>query len=186
MVLTCIFLVAKNILETFRVCFRPSFQLSECPEAQLDPQLDPFSCRESLMKIEVVEVLTLNQEVAAPGMQIQALYAEDGPGPRGSQEPPQHLDKPTPLILRMARQRFRGSTLRRWLGPAALARLRELCRQRCGPAHSRSRCWSLLDAGERFLGARRCRQWVESQHPGDCRPWWPLVEDATWISEERE
>ncbi|XDC62645.1 hypothetical protein R6Z07F_013827 [Ovis aries] len=170
--------VERGIQDTF----------SECPEAQLDPQLDPFPAGNPLMKIEVVEVLTLNQEVAAPrNAQIRALYAEDeGLSPEVLREPPQHLDKPT-ADPEMARQRFRGFHLEEVAGPReALARLRELCRQWLRPeAHSKEQMLELLVL-ERFLGAlpEKLRQWVESQHPGDCRQAVALVEDATWISEE--
>ncbi|XP_068848971.1 neurotrophin receptor-interacting factor homolog [Capricornis sumatraensis] len=161
---------------------------SECPEAQLEPQLDPFPAGNPLMKIEVVEVLTLNQEVAAPrNAQIRALYAEDeGLSPEVLREPPQHLHKPT-ADPEMARQRFRGFHFEEVAGPReALARLRELCRQWLQPeAHSKEQMLELLVL-ERFLGAlpEKLRQWVESQHPGDCRQAVALVEDATWISEE--
>ncbi|KAM7232735.1 hypothetical protein CapIbe_014871 [Capra ibex] len=170
--------VERGIQDTF----------SERPEAQLDPQLDPFPAGNPLMKIEVVEVLTLNQEVAAPrNAQIRALYAEDeGLSPEVLREPPQHLDKPT-ADPEMARQRFRGFHFEEVAGPhEALARLRELCRQWLRPeAHSKEQMLELLVL-ERFLGAlpEKLRQWVESQHPEDCRQAVALVEDATWISEE--
>ena len=60
------------------------------------------------MKIEVVEVLTLNQEVARPrNAQIRALYAEDeGLSPEVLGEPTQQLGK-HPADPEAARQRFR-------------------------------------------------------------------------------
>ena len=86
-----------------------------------------------------------------------------------------------------ARQRFRRFRYEEAAGPGeALARLRELCRQWLRPeAHSKEQMLELLVL-ERFLGAlpEKLRQWVESQHPGDCRQAVALVEDATWISEE--
>ena len=164
------------------------FQLSECPEAQLEPQLDPFPAGNPLMNIEVVEVLTLNQEVAVPrNAQIRALYAEDeGLSPEVLREPPQHLDKPT-ADPEMARQRFRGFHFEEVAGPReALAQLRELCCQWLRPeAHSKDQMLELLVL-EQFLGAlpEKLRLWVESQHPVDCRQAVALVEDVTWISEE--
>ena len=140
------------------------------------------------MKIEVVEVLTLNQEVARPrNAQIRALYAEDEglsldvPG-----ELTQQLGK-HPGDPEAARQRFRGFSFEEVAGPReALARLRELCRQWLQPeAHSKEQMLELLVL-EQFLGAlpRKLRMWVESQHPVDCQEAVALVEDVTWISEE--
>uniref|UniRef100_A0A3Q1LYI4 Zinc finger protein 274 n=2 Tax=Bos TaxID=9903 RepID=A0A3Q1LYI4_BOVIN len=166
----------------------PQDTFSECPEAQLEPQLDPFPAGNPLMNIEVVEVLTLNQEVAVPrNAQIRALYAEDeGLSPEVLREPPQHLDKPT-ADPEMARQRFRGFHFEEVAGPReALAQLRELCCQWLRPeAHSKDQMLELLVL-EQFLGAlpEKLRLWVESQHPVDCRQAVALVEDVTWISEE--
>ena len=154
----------------------------------MEPQLDPFPAGNRLMKIEVVEVLTLNQEMAIPrNAQIQALYAEDeGLSPEVLREPPQHLDKAT-ADPETARQRFRGFHFEEVAGPReALARLRELCRQWLVPeAHSKEQMLELLVL-EQFLGAlpEKLRLWVESQHPVDCRQAVALVEDVTWISEE--
>ncbi|XP_057575420.1 neurotrophin receptor-interacting factor homolog isoform X4 [Hippopotamus amphibius kiboko] len=166
----------------------PQDTFSECPEAQLDPQFDPFPAGNPLMKIEVVEVLTLNQEVALPrNAQIRALYAEDeGLSPDILREPTQHLDK-LPTDPETARQRFRGFRFEEVAGPReALAQLRELCRQWLQPeAHSREQMLELLVL-EQFLGALpgQLRTWVESQHPVDCQEAVALVEDVTWISEE--
>ncbi|XP_022420538.1 neurotrophin receptor-interacting factor homolog isoform X3 [Delphinapterus leucas] len=160
----------------------------ECPEAQLDPQFHPFPAGNPLMKIEVVEILTLNEEVALPrNAQIRALYAEDeGLSPDILREPTQHLDK-HPTDPETARQRFRGFRFEEVAGPReALARLRELCRQWLRPeVHSREQMLELLVL-EQFLGALpgKLRMWVESQHPVDCQEAVVLVEDVTWISEE--
>eukprot|EP00071_Canis_lupus_P049010 XP_022282567.1 neurotrophin receptor-interacting factor homolog isoform X2 [Canis lupus familiaris] len=166
----------------------PQDTFSEYPATQLDPHLDPLPAGNPLMKIEVVEVLTLNQEVARPrNAQIRALYAEDEglnldvPG-----EPTQQLGK-HPGDPEAARQRFRGFSFEEVAGPReALARLRELCRQWLQPeAHSKEQMLELLVL-EQFLGAlpRKLRMWVESQHPVDCQEAVALVEDVTWISEE--
>ena len=140
------------------------------------------------MKIEVVEVLTLNQEVARPrNAQIRALYAEDeGLSPEVLGEPTQQLGK-HPADPEAARQRFRGFCFEEVAGPReALARLRELCRQWLQPeAHSKEQMLELLVL-EQFLGAlpRKLQRWVQSQHPEDCQEAVALVEDVTWISEE--
>ena len=132
----------------------------------MEPQLDPFPAGNPLMNIEVVEVLTLNQEVAVPrNAQIRALYAEDeGLSPEVLREPPQHLDKPT-ADPEMARQRFRGFHFEEVAGPReALAQLRELCCQWLRPeAHSKDQMLELLVL-EQFLGAlpEKLRLWVES------------------------
>ncbi|XP_047690229.1 neurotrophin receptor-interacting factor homolog isoform X2 [Prionailurus viverrinus] len=160
----------------------------ECPVAQLDPQVDPLPAGNPLMKIEVVEVLTLNQEVARPrNAQIRALYAEDeGLSPEVLGEPTQQLGK-HPADPEAARQRFRGFCFEEVAGPReALARLRELCRQWLQPeAHSKEQMLELLVL-EQFLGAlpRKLQRWVQSQHPEDCQEAVALVEDVTWISEE--
>uniref|UniRef100_A0A8C3WVK2 Zinc finger protein 274 n=1 Tax=Catagonus wagneri TaxID=51154 RepID=A0A8C3WVK2_9CETA len=160
----------------------------EHSEASLDPQFDPFPAGNPLMKIEVVEVLTLNQEAAQPrNAQIRALYAEDeGPGPGILREPTQrlgqHLGDPE-----TARQRFRGFRFEEAAGPReALARLRELCRWWLRPeVHSKEQMLELLVL-EQFLGLLpgKLRMWVESQHPADCQEAVALVEDVTWMSEE--
>ncbi|XP_044113373.1 neurotrophin receptor-interacting factor homolog isoform X2 [Neovison vison] len=160
----------------------------EYPTAPLDPQLDPLPAGNPLMKIEVVEVLTLNQEVARPrNAQIRALYAEDeGLSPDVLGEPTQQLGK-QPADPEAARQRFRGFCFEEVAGPReALARLRELCRKWLQPeAHSKEQMLELLVL-EQFLGSlpRKLRMWVESQHPEDCQEAVSLVEDVTWMSEE--
>ncbi|XP_072822533.1 neurotrophin receptor-interacting factor homolog isoform X2 [Vicugna pacos] len=160
----------------------------ECPEAHLAPQFDPFPAGNPLMKIEVVEVLTLNQEVARPrNAQIRALYAEDeGLSPDVLRESTQQGNK-HPADPEAARQRFRGFHFEEVAGPReALAQLRELCHQWLRPeVHSKEQMVELLVL-EQFLGAlpRKLRLWVESQHPGDCQEAVALVEDVTWMSEE--
>ncbi|KAB1273877.1 Neurotrophin receptor-interacting factor-like protein [Camelus dromedarius] len=140
------------------------------------------------MKIEVVEVLTLNQEVARPrNAQIRALYAEDeGLSPDVLREPTQQGNK-HPADPEAARQRFRGFHFEEVAGPReALVHLRELCHQWLRPeVHSKEQMVELLVL-EQFLGAlpRKLRLWVESQHPGDCQEAVALVEDVTWMSEE--
>ncbi|XP_073081416.1 neurotrophin receptor-interacting factor homolog isoform X3 [Manis javanica] len=166
----------------------PQDTFSECPEPPPDPQLNPLPAGNPLMKIEVVEVLTLNQEVARPrNAQIRALYAEDeGLSPDSPREPTQH-PVTHPADPEAARQRFRGFCFEEVTGPReALARLRELCRHWLRPeVHSKEQMLELLVL-EQFLGALpgKLRIWVESQHPEDCLEAVALVEDVTWISEE--
>ncbi|XP_023372231.1 neurotrophin receptor-interacting factor homolog isoform X2 [Otolemur garnettii] len=141
-----------------------------------------------LMNIEVVEVLTLNQEVAgARNAQIRALYAEDGVlSPDTLKEPVQQLSN-HPADPEAARQKFRQFHYENVVGPReALAHLRELCYQWLEPdVHSKEQMLELLVL-EQFLGALpgKLRTWVESQHPKDYEEVAALVEDATWISEE--
>ena len=94
---------------------------------------------------------------------------------------------PLPALGWDPRLCFRSFRYEEAPGPReALAQLRELCRQWLRPeVHSKEQMLELLVL-ERFLGAlpEKLRQWVESQHPGDCRQAVALVEDATWISEE--
>ncbi|XP_042639073.1 neurotrophin receptor-interacting factor homolog [Orycteropus afer afer] len=168
----------------------PQDTYPECPVAPLESQKDPLPGGgrdvNPLMKITVVEVLTLNQEVAcARNAQIQALYAEDGglsselpeePAP----QPTEHSGDPE-----AARQSFRQFRYHMATGPQqALARLRELCCQWLRPeARSKEQMLELLVL-EQFLGAlpRKLRTWVESQHPADCQEAAALVEVVTWIS----
>uniref|UniRef100_A0A673UT52 Neurotrophin receptor-interacting factor homolog n=5 Tax=Suricata suricatta TaxID=37032 RepID=A0A673UT52_SURSU len=166
----------------------PQDTFSECLAVQLDPQLASLPAWNPLMKIEVVEVLTLNQEIARPrNAQIRALYAEDeGLSPEVLAEPAQQPGK-HPADPEAARQKFRGFCFEEVAGPReALARLRELCHQWLRPeVHSKEQMLELLVL-EQFLGAlpRKLRMWVESQHPEDCQEAVALVEDVTWISEE--
>ncbi|XP_062948107.1 neurotrophin receptor-interacting factor homolog isoform X1 [Cynocephalus volans] len=160
----------------------------ECLGTQLEPQLDPLPAENPLMKIKVVEVLTLNQEVAGPrNAQIKALYAAGGGvSPDILGEPTQQLDKYM-VDPEAAHQRFRQFRYEEMMSPQeALAQLRELCHQWLQPeAHSKEQILELLVL-EQFLGGLpgKLRTWVESQHPEDCQKAVALVEDVTWISEE--
>ncbi|XP_066230717.1 neurotrophin receptor-interacting factor homolog isoform X1 [Saccopteryx leptura] len=166
----------------------PQDTFSACSKAQLDPQLDSPSAWEPLMKIEVVEVLTLNQEAArSRNAQIRALYAEDeslNPEVLGESLPPLGS---YPTDPEAAHQRFRGFRFEEATGPReALHRLRELCHQWLRPeARSKEQILEALVL-EQFLGALpgKLQVWVESQHPEDCQEAVALVEDMTGISEE--
>ncbi|XP_021574004.1 neurotrophin receptor-interacting factor homolog [Carlito syrichta] len=165
----------------------PQDIVPECPGPQPDPHLDPLPVKNPLTNIEVVEVLTLNQEVAGPrNDQIRALYAEDrGLSPDALRKPvkqDKHPDDPE-----TARQRFRQFSYEDVTGPReALAQLQELCHQWLRPeVRSKEQILELLVL-EQFLGTLpgKLRTWVESQHPEDCQKVVALVEDVTWISEE--
>ncbi|XP_028695027.2 neurotrophin receptor-interacting factor homolog isoform X1 [Macaca mulatta] len=166
----------------------PQDTIPEYSELQLDPKLDPLPAESPLMNIEVVEVLTLNQEVAGPrNAQIQALYAEDGSlSPDAPSEEVQQQGK-HPGDPEAARQRFRQFRYKDMTGPReALDQLRQLCHQWLQPeARSKEQILELLVL-EQFLGALpvKLRTWVESQHPENCQEVVALVEGVTWISEE--
>ncbi|XP_021787201.1 neurotrophin receptor-interacting factor homolog isoform X3 [Papio anubis] len=166
----------------------PQDTIPEYSELQLDPKLDPLPAESPLMNIEVVEVLTLNQEVAGPrNAQIQALYAEDGSlSPDAPSEQVQQQGK-HPGDPEAARQRFRQFRYKDMTGPReALDQLRQLCHQWLQPeARSKEQILELLVL-EQFLGALpvKLRTWVESQHPENCQEVVALVEGVTWISEE--
>nr|XP_012328629.1 neurotrophin receptor-interacting factor homolog isoform X2 [Aotus nancymaae] len=166
----------------------PQDTIPEYSELQLDAKLDPLSAESPLMNIEVVEVLTLNQEVAGPrNAQIQALYAEDGNlNPDSPSKQVQQLVK-HPGDPEAARQRFRQFCYKDMTGPQeALDQLRELCHQWLQPeARSKEQILELLLL-EQFLGALpvKLRTWVESQHPENCQEVVALVEGVTWMSEE--
>ncbi|KAM7059742.1 neurotrophin receptor-interacting factor homolog isoform 2-T2 [Molossus nigricans] len=166
----------------------PQDTFSGRPNAHLDPPLDPLPAGEPLMEIEVVEVLTLNKEVArSRNAQIRALYAEDeGLSPEVLGDPAQPPGS-LPADPEAARQRFRGFRFEEVAGPReALAQLRDLCRQWLRPEiHSKEQMLEALVL-EQFLGVLpgKLQVWVESQHPEDCQEAVALVEDVTWISKE--
>ncbi|XP_076986633.1 neurotrophin receptor-interacting factor homolog isoform X2 [Tamandua tetradactyla] len=162
------------------------------PGALLDCEVDPLSAEESdsspLTKIELVEILTLNQEVARPrNAQIRALYAEEGGlSPETPRMQTGQLGK-HPADPEAAHQRFRQFRYQEAAGPReALARLRELCHQWLRPeVRSKEQMLELLVL-EQFLSVLpgKFRAWVESQHPEDCQEVVALVEDMTWVSGE--
>ncbi|XP_055001335.1 neurotrophin receptor-interacting factor homolog isoform X2 [Sorex araneus] len=160
---------------------------SECPETLLDSQSDLPHAENPLMKIKVVEVLTLNEEVARTrNAQIRALYAENEGFSSDLREPTQQQSQ-CPVDSSAVRQKFRGFRFEEAAGPRdALAQLRELCHQWLQPEmRSKEQILELLVL-EQFLAAlpQKLRVWVESQHPESCQAAVALVEDVTWVSEE--
>uniref|UniRef100_A0A8C0XJA9 Neurotrophin receptor-interacting factor 1 n=1 Tax=Castor canadensis TaxID=51338 RepID=A0A8C0XJA9_CASCN len=176
--------------EDFWPMERKSLQdtFADCSRATLDTNLHPLSIENPLTKIKVVEVLTLNQEVAGlRNAQIQALYANNvALTPDIHDEPAQQLAKHPP-DTEAAHQRFRHFQYRELIGPQeAVAQLRELCHQWLQPeVHSKEQIMELLVL-EQFLGVlpKKLRLWVESQHPEDCHAAVALVEDVTSVSKE--
>uniref|UniRef100_A0A8C8ZB32 Neurotrophin receptor-interacting factor homolog n=1 Tax=Prolemur simus TaxID=1328070 RepID=A0A8C8ZB32_PROSS len=166
----------------------PQDTFPEYPGPQLNPELDSLPAENPLMNIKVVEVLTLNQEVAGPrNAQIWALYAEDGVlSPDTLREPGQQLGR-HPADPEAARQRFREFRYKDMAGPQeALAQLRDLCHQWLQPeVRSKEQMLELLVL-EQFLGALpgKLRTWVESKHPKDCQEVVALMEGVTWLTEE--
>ncbi|KAM6153705.1 neurotrophin receptor-interacting factor homolog isoform 1-T1 [Erethizon dorsatum] len=164
--------------------------IPECPGAAspLDSQLSPLPTENPLVNIKVVEVLTLNKEVAGPrNAQIQALYAEgSGLNTDTLREPAQQLGT-HPADPEVARQRFRQFQYEEATGTwEAVAQLRELCHQWLQPeVRSKEQILELLVL-EQFLGAlpRKFQAWVESQHPEDCQAAIALVENVTSMSKE--
>uniref|UniRef100_A0A8D2DC21 Neurotrophin receptor-interacting factor homolog n=1 Tax=Sciurus vulgaris TaxID=55149 RepID=A0A8D2DC21_SCIVU len=160
----------------------------ECPKVPLDPPLTSLPAENPLMKIRVVEVLTLNQEMAGPrNAQIQALYTEEEELSVDILREPARQPGGHPADPEAARRQFRQFQYEESTGPQeALARLRELCRQWLQPeAHSKEQVLEMLVL-EQFLGALpgKVRTWVESQHPENCQAAAALVEDVTLLSVE--
>uniref|UniRef100_G1PQ55 Uncharacterized protein n=1 Tax=Myotis lucifugus TaxID=59463 RepID=G1PQ55_MYOLU len=174
----------------------PQDTFSGRPEAPRDPPRDPLPAAAPPMQIEVVEVLSLNEEAArSRNARIWALYAGDGDGDGDDGLSPEGLGEPLPLPgshpadPEAARQRFRGFRFEEVAGPReAQAQLRELCRQWLRPElHSKEQMLEALVL-EQFLGAlpAQLRVWVESQHPQDSQQAVALVEDVTRASEEKD
>ncbi|XP_021101723.1 neurotrophin receptor-interacting factor homolog isoform X2 [Heterocephalus glaber] len=162
----------------------------ECPgaEAPLDSQLSPVPTENPLVNIKVVEVLTLNQEVAGPrNAQIQALYAEDSGLTTDILRKPAQQLRTYPADPEVAHQKFRQFQYEEAMGAwEAVAQLRELCQQWLQPkVHSKEQILELLVL-EQFLGALpgKFRTWVELQHPEDCQAAIALVEDVISMSKE--
>ncbi|KAM4825790.1 neurotrophin receptor-interacting factor homolog isoform 2-T2 [Thomomys bottae] len=153
----------------------------ECSGAMLVPQLG-LPAENPVMKIEMVEVLTLNQEVAGPrNAQIHALYTENG-----GQNPVPQLGR-HPSDTETLRQKFRHYQYEQSPGPQkAIAELRELCHQWLQPElHSKEQIVEMLVL-EQFLSSLPAQMhlWVKSQHPKDCQAAVALVEALLACSSE--
>ncbi|XP_027286999.1 LOW QUALITY PROTEIN: neurotrophin receptor-interacting factor 1 isoform X2 [Cricetulus griseus] len=157
-------------------------------EPSLDDGIKSFPDENPLMKIKVVEVLTLNKDVAGPrNALIQSLYSESGedlrPGElKPVQQPGTHLTD-----SEVAHQKFRHFQYEESDDPQqAVSQLRELCHRWLQPnIHSKNWILELLVL-EQFLSAlpEKLRVWVESHHPEDCQAAVALVENVTSVSKE--
>ncbi|XP_049643009.1 neurotrophin receptor-interacting factor homolog [Suncus etruscus] len=139
------------------------------------------------MKIKLVEVLTLNEEVARTrNAQIQALYAEQEDVSPKLRDPSQQQGQCS-VDAMAARQRFRRFCFEEAAGPQdALIQLQELCHQWLQPEiHSKEQILEQLVL-EQFLAVlpEKLRMWVESQHPESCQAAVALAEDVNWVSED--
>lgn len=154
----------------------------------LDPGINSFPDESPLTKINVVEVLTLNKDVAGPrNALIQSLYPESGEdlslgNLEPSQQPSKHLTD-----TEVAHQKFRHFQYEESDDPQkAVSQLRKLCHQWLQPStHSKKHILELLVL-EQFLNAlpEKLRVWVESQSPEDCQAAVTLVENVTSVSKE--
>lgn len=163
----------------------PQDTLPECSWPSPDPGMNSFPSKSPLMKIEVVEVLTLNKDVAGPrNALIQSLYPEDlNPGNlKPAQQPSKRLTD-----TEASRQKFRHFQYEESAGPQkAMSQLRKLCHQWLQPnTRSKKQILELLVL-EQFLNAlpEKFRVWVESQHPEDCKAVVALLENMTSVSKD--
>ncbi|XP_007648308.1 neurotrophin receptor-interacting factor 1 isoform X1 [Cricetulus griseus] len=157
-------------------------------EPSLDDGIKSSPDENPLMKIKVVEVLTLNKDVAGPrNALIQSLYSESGEdlSPddlKSVQQPGTHLTD-----SEVAHQKFRHFQYEESDDPQqAVSQLRELCHRWLQPnIHSKNWILELLVL-EQFLSAlpEKLRVWVESHHPEDCQAAVALVENVTSVSKE--
>ncbi|XP_006228173.1 neurotrophin receptor-interacting factor 1 isoform X1 [Rattus norvegicus] len=161
--------------------------LPECSGPSLDPGMNSFPAESPLMKIKVVEVLTLNKDVAGPrNALIQSLYPESrenlNPGNLKPAKPSKRLTDTEAL-----RQKFRHFQYEESAGPQkAVSRLRKLCHQWLQPnIRSKKQIIELL-VFEQFLSAlpEKFRVWLESQHPEDCRAAVALLENMTSVTKD--
>ncbi|XP_052026878.1 neurotrophin receptor-interacting factor homolog [Apodemus sylvaticus] len=166
----------------------PQDTLPECSGPSSDPRMNCFPAESPLMKIKVVEVLTLNKDVAGPrNALIQSLYPESGEDLNpGNLKPVQQTSKRL-TNTEASRQKFRHFQYEESAGPQkAVSRLRKLCHQWLQPnTHSKKQILELLVL-EQFLNAlpRKLRVWVESQHPKDCGAAVALLENMTSVSKD--
>lgn len=140
------------------------------------------------MKIKVVEVLTLNKDVAGPrNALIQSLYPENGEDLSPSILKPAQQASKRLTDTEVAHQKFRHFQCEESVDPQkTVSQLRELCHQWLQPnTHSKRQILELLVL-EQFLNAlpEKLRVWVESQHPEDCQAAVALVKKRTSMSKK--
>ncbi|GAB1291465.1 Neurotrophin receptor-interacting factor 2 [Apodemus speciosus] len=166
----------------------PQDTLPEYSGTSLDWGMDSFPAESPLMKIKLVEVLTLNKDMAGPrNALIQSLYPESGKDLNpGNLKPAQQPSKCL-TDTEASRQKFRHFQYEESAGPQkAVSWLRKLCDQWLQPStHSKKQILELLVL-EQFLNAlpEKFRVWVESQHPEDCRAAVALLENMTSVSKD--
>ncbi|XP_016834737.1 LOW QUALITY PROTEIN: neurotrophin receptor-interacting factor homolog isoform X1 [Cricetulus griseus] len=157
-------------------------------EPSLDDGIKSSPDENPLMKIKVVEVLTLNKDVAGPrNALIQSLYSESGEDL--SPDDLKSVQQPGTQLTdsEVAHQKFRHFQYEESDDPQqAVSQLRELCHRWLQPnIHSKNWILELLVL-EQFLSAlpEKLRVWVESHHPEDCQAAVALVENVTSVSKE--
>ncbi|GAB1291466.1 Neurotrophin receptor-interacting factor 1 [Apodemus speciosus] len=166
----------------------PQDTLPECSGSSLDPRMNSFPAESPLMKIKLVEVLTLNKDMAGPrNALIQSLYPESGEDlSPGNLKPAQQPSK-CMTDTEASRQKFRHFQYEESDGPQkAISQLHKLCHQWLQPnTRSKKQILELLVL-EQFLNAlpEKFRVWVESQHPEDCRAAVALLENMTSVSKD--
>ena len=150
--------------------------------------MNSFPAESPLMKIKLVEVLTLNKDMAGPrNALIQSLYPESGedlnPGNLKPAQQPSKCMTDTEAL----RQKFRHFQYEESAGhQKAVSQLYKLCHQWLQPnTRSKKQILELLVL-EQFLNAlpEKFRVWVESQHPEDCRAAVALLENMTSVSKD--
>lgn len=162
-----------------------------CPESSgpsLDHEINSFPDENPLMKIKVVEVLTLNKDVAGPrNALIQSLYPENGEDLSPSSLKPAQQASKHLADTEVAHQKFRHFQCEESVDPQkTVSQLRKLCHQWLQPnTHSKRQILELLVL-EQFLNAlpEKLRVWVESQHPEDCQAAVSLVKKRTSMSKK--
>ncbi|XP_052031324.1 neurotrophin receptor-interacting factor 1-like [Apodemus sylvaticus] len=166
----------------------PQDTLPECFGPFLDPGINSFPAESPLMKIKVVEVLTLNKDMAGPrNALIQSLYPETGEDLNpGNLKPTQQPSKCF-TDTEASRQKFRHFQYEESAGPQkAVSQLHKLCHQWLQPnTRSKKQILELLVL-EQFLNVlpEKFRVWVESQHPEDCGAAVALLENMTSVSKD--
>ncbi|XP_076783602.1 neurotrophin receptor-interacting factor 1-like isoform X1 [Arvicanthis niloticus] len=166
----------------------PQDNLPECSGPSPYLGMNSFPAESPLMKIKVVEVLTLNKDVAGPrNALLQSLYPESGedlnPGNcKPAKQPSKRLND-----TEASRQKFRQFQYEESADPQkAVSQLHELCHQWLQPnTRSKKQILEMLVL-EQFLSAlpEKLRVWVESHHPEDCKAVVSLLENMASVSKD--